>query len=553
MADNTEDIALSYQMNTDSLLAEAAQAGKEAAEQLNTSLTAALSGLGDRIAGSLQNEIGTAFRQVLPVFSSATQTINGSLNQIIVSLQSLGAAVSQNLGAAQGQKAQGFSSALQSAFASVPGVVQNVVDQLGNFNTVHQAFETLKSLKINFEPLKKAFIGISSVVSGSALPILAFAAAVTAIALIATLIIKNWEPISAFFKNLWNDLVTGMTNLWNTITGIVKKVVQPLIQAIMTPFDGLQASFSRIFAGIQKIFTGAFTVLKNVLMAPILVICDLITGNFGKIGPDLQKIWANITKGIRQVWTGIQQYFTGLLTAIATIFKNTWNGFISVVTTIGAKIKTSITTLWNSIISWFSSLPETLKNIGANMFNSMRNGVESTVHTVADSVKSGIGAAIDWIKNLPKEAIQWGRDIIGGIADGIRNAAKAVGDAVNGVAKDIRKFLHFSVPDEGPLVDFPDWMPDMMKGLASGIRENKSLVTAALQDLTGTMTLSLSAVPAGAYSGSQQPGAVSASGRTGPTIDYHPVFQSPKALSYGEVARQERMNAQRLSLCLRRR
>ncbi|WP_411677896.1 hypothetical protein [Caproicibacter sp.] len=553
MADNTEDIALSYQMNTDSLLAEAAQAGKEAAEQLNTSLTAALSGLGDRIAGSLQNEIGTAFRKVLPVFSSETQTITGSLNQIIVSLQSLGAAVSQNLGAAQGQKAQGFSSALQSAFAPVSGVVQNIVDQLGKFNTVHQAFETLKNLKINFEPLKKAFTGISSVASGSALPILAFAAAVTAIALIATLIIKNWGPISAFFKNLWNDLITGMANLWNTITGIVKKVVRPLIQAIMTPFGGLQASFSQIFSGIQKIFTGAFTVLKNVLMAPILIICDLVTGNFGKIGPDLQKIWANITKGIRQVWTGIQQYFTGLLTAIATIFKNTWNGFITVVTTIGTKIKTGITTLWNSIISWFSSLPETLKNIGANMFNSMKNGVESTVHTVVDSVKSGIGAAIDWIKNLPKEAIQWGSDIIGGIADGIRNAAKAVGDAVNGVANDIRKFLHFSVPDEGPLVDFPDWMPDMMKGLASGIRENKSLVTAALQDLTGTMTLSLSAVPAGGYSGSQQPGAVSASGRTGPTIDYHPVFQSPKALSYGEVARQERMNAQRLSLYFRRR
>lgn len=553
MADNMEDIALSYQMNTDSLLAEAAQAGKEAADQLNASLTAALSGLGNTIAGSLQNGISTAFSQVLPVLSSAAQTISGSLNQIIVSLQSLGTAFSQNLSSAQGQKAQGFSGALQSALASVSGVVQNVVNQIGNFKTIQQTFETLKNLKINFEPLKKAFTGISSVASGSALPILAFAAAVTAIALIAALIIKNWGPISTFFKNLWNTLVTGMTNLWNTLSGMVKKVVQPLVQSIMTPFGGLQSGLSLILGGIQKIFTGAFTILKNVVMAPIIVICDLITGNFGKIGPDLQKIWANIQKGVTQVWTGIQKYFTGLLQTIKTLFTNTWNGFLTTVTTIGAKIKNGITTVWTSIVNWFRSLPETLKNIGANMFTSMKNGVESTVHNVVTSVKNGIGEAIDWIKALPGQALQWGKDLINNIADGISSAVQSVQDAVSGVADKIRGFLHFSVPDEGPLADFASWMPDMMQGLASGIRENKSLVLSALQDVTGSMSLSLNTAVHPISTAAPVAAGFSGAGRSTPVIDYHPTFQSPRALTHGEIARQERQNAQRLSLYLRRR
>ena len=225
----------------------------------------------------------------------------------------------------------------------------------------------------------------------------------------------------------------------------------------------------------------------------------------------------------------------------------------------GSKIKTDIVTLWDSIITWFRSLPETLLQIGANMFSFMRNGVESTVHTVVDAVKAGIGQAIDWIKSLPAQALQWGKDIINGIVDGIKSAAKAVGDAVKGVATSIRIFLHFSVPDEGPLVDFPTWMPDMMRGLASGILENKSLVSAALLDLAGTMSLSLSTTPVPAISGSgaagtaQSYGALLAAGGSRPLIDYHPTFQSPKALSHAEIAHQERHNAQRLSLLLRRR
>ena len=44
-----------------------------------------------------------------------------------------------------------------------------------------------------------------------------------------------------------------------------------------------------------------------------------------------------------------------------------------------------------------------------------------------------------------------------------------VADAVKGVANKIKSFLHFSVPDEGPLADFESWMPDFMQGLADGI------------------------------------------------------------------------------------
>ena len=40
--------------------------------------------------------------------------------------------------------------------------------------------------------------------------------------------------------------------------------------------------------------------------------------------------------------------------------------------------------------------------------------------------------------------------------------------AVQSVAENIRSYLHFSVPDKGPLKDYENWMPDFTGGLAQG-------------------------------------------------------------------------------------
>ena len=64
-----------------------------------------------------------------------------------------------------------------------------------------------------------------------------------------------------------------------------------------------------------------------------------------------------------------------------------------------------------------------------------------------------------------------------------------MGDAVSSVADKIRSFLHFSVPDEGPLTDFESWMPDFMHGLAKGIEKSKSMVTDAVSGLAADMVI----------------------------------------------------------------
>ena len=77
-----------------------------------------------------------------------------------------------------------------------------------------------------------------------------------------------------------------------------------------------------------------------------------------------------------------------------------------------------------------------------------------------------------------------------GIVNGIRSAIGAVADACRSVADSIRSFLHFSVPDVGPLTDYESWMPDFMKGLAKGIEKSRGLVADATGGVAGSMNLS---------------------------------------------------------------
>lgn len=77
-----------------------------------------------------------------------------------------------------------------------------------------------------------------------------------------------------------------------------------------------------------------------------------------------------------------------------------------------------------------------------------------------------------------------------GIVNGIKSCIGAVGDAVKSVADKIKSFLHFSVPDEGPLTDYESWMPDFMGGLADGIKKSRGMVADAVKGVAEDMVVS---------------------------------------------------------------
>ena len=102
-----------------------------------------------------------------------------------------------------------------------------------------------------------------------------------------------------------------------------------------------------------------------------------------------------------------------------------------------------------------------------------------------------VGLSADGTPNV-EEAVE--RIRIEEIVKGIKNSIGSVRSAVSNVASNIKSFLHFSVPDEGPLTDYESWMPDFIQGMTNGINDNKYRLVDAVQGMAGDMRMTMPSV-----------------------------------------------------------
>ena len=113
----------------------------------------------------------------------------------------------------------------------------------------------------------------------------------------------------------------------------------------------------------------------------------------------------------------------------------------------------------------------------------------SWVGAVAGGIIGIVGKLLG--TSISTEAGSWGADLVNSLAQGITNGGDIIAKAVTWIGDIITSFLHFSRPDEGPLREYEKWMPDMIQGMADGIRDNAYLLQEAAADLGGKLKMQL--------------------------------------------------------------
>lgn len=338
----------------------------------------------------------------------------------------------------------GFFSTVASGITGLTGAISWIINNWGAILTGLEAFGALiaaiqivgfvngiMEMATNIGGLIASFGGLSGVLTGVVLPIAGVAAAIVAI----IAIIQNWDTITETIATVWETVKNAVVNTWNNLyskfveifTAILNNpVVQLIVDYVTTRFNIMKDLITGIWDGIKDIASGAWELIKNIVLGPVLLLCDLVTGNFTKLKEDASKIFSNLGNALSSIWNGIK----GIASSIWTAIK---------------------------------------ENI-ANTAGRMVDGVKLAIQKIPGIFSDIFGKVRNFVTSLPGEALRWGRDIIDGIANGIKGAIGKVTNAVSGVANKIRSFLHFSEPDVGPLSDFHTYMPDMMGGLASGIK-----------------------------------------------------------------------------------
>lgn len=328
-----------------------------------------------------------------------------------------------------------------------------------------------------------------------------------------------------------DGFIQGFSDSLGVIWGIAEDIFGPILEKIFTLTDYLNQNSDAVQSISQKIgyligvivpivgtialISGAVQVVAGVIGAVIPVISavvgaiKLVGAAVAIVGGPLNMLilvvgavalafialykhsetFRNFVNGVGE---GINEMVNGFIDAAGAII----DGFIKgIVEGVPRAIK--------EIVEWAKEIPKRFKEqegihspstvfaeIGNMLVLGLVNGIRAFFGKITEVV-GDIKEKCD-LSKLAKDALQWGKDMIQGFADGISRAKDAVGNAIHTVAGKITALLHFSRPDEGPLRNYEQWMPDFMRGLANGIDDNSNLVYAATGRLAAGMQSALS-------------------------------------------------------------
>ena len=412
--------------------------------------------------------------------------------------------------------------AVSDVFGMLPEPVQNFVIILGALLVAFTALTpVIAALAVSFGALNISLLPVIGIIAGVAAAIAGIIA-----------IVKNWGAITEWFGNLWQAVSQKLMELWNGVVVFFTETIpaafqtfigffsaipdwwsglwsqvsafftntwnailqNPIVQLVVTTITSLwenaKNTLQGIWSGICDIAAGAFELLKNVILAPVLLLIDLVTGNFSKLASDAANIWNNIRSAASQIWSGIRQVVTSVASGLKQGVETVLSALSQFASQIWSAMKQTASSVWNSIKTTVVNIVSTLREAAVSAFQRMVSGIGSALSGLYSVVSNGFSSAIRFITGLPGQAFQWGKDFIQGLINGISSMIQSVINTVSGLADRIRSFLHFSAPDEGPLADYETWMPDFMKGLASGIEKNRDLVEKAVKDVAFDMVLS---------------------------------------------------------------
>lgn len=211
----------------------------------------------------------------------------------------------------------------------------------------------------------------------------------------------------ANLEMILNSAVEILLQLVNGLIGAIDMLIEPAINAVMTLVNGLLSSDS-----IGNLTEAAIHIIITLLNALTDATPDLIPAAVAAVGT---------------IVAGLADHYDEIILAAEDAIAAIIDGLIE-------------------------ALPELLGVI------------------IGDIVPSMLEAFMTIQQTLPKKALEWGADLIASLVKGITNAIPKLTQGVKRVADTIASYLHFTVPDIGPLSDFDKSGGDMIDVFVKGMQ-----------------------------------------------------------------------------------
>src|SRR5690625_3639634 len=289
--------------------------------------------------------------------------------------------------------------------------------------------------------------------------------------------VEAWNVISEFFAELWESIVEIAVMAWEGLIEVFAALMHPFIEIFENMKDGLVA----IWEGILSFFEGIWELIKNVFLGAVLLILNLVTGNFEELKSNAIAIWNNIKDALGAIWEGIKGIVSGAVQAVWGFVTTAWNNIKSATSTVFNAVRTTISTIWNGIKSFFTETLSNIWTVVTSKFSDIVSATGEKMGEAKDKIVEIWNTVMDFFRDI--DLFQIGKDIMQGLINGIGSMGKAVWNKAkeigSGITNGIKNVLGIGSPSK-VLREVGVWTGE---GLAIGLEKADSLVARAADGL----------------------------------------------------------------------
>ena len=407
-------------------------------------------------------------------------------------------------------KLLGMSDGAKTAIVVVAGLAAAIGPLLIFVGKVASGISALMSLGTTLAPLlltlKASLAGLAAAVGSVLVPLLPLIPIIAAVVGAGVLLYKNWDSIKELAQDLgknigeawgglkeataeaWSGMKESVGSAWEGIKETatskldnIKSGIAASIEGIKTGWvatwdslneltggsmDGLKDTLSGTWESIKDAAGHYWELIKNAALAPVLVMADIISGDFDKLGSDLVGIWDNIKEAasglfesVRGAWDGIKQATDTLKDGVSAAFGGLKDNVVARGTQLKdgiidafVKLRDGATERLGQMLTYMQELPQKLLALGQEMMKAIVSGVSEGVSKLVTTFQDIVRNIYDTVKKLPEAMIDIGRNIISGLIKGITSKITALWDTVRnlarGVSDGIRKALKIQSPSK---------------------------------------------------------------------------------------------------------
>lgn len=313
---------------------------------------------------------------------------------------------------------------------------------------------------------------------------------------------ESWSNIKKWFEDTWQGIKDTVSKIVGDLVKAVMDRIGPLIYGIRNSFIHISLFLKTLWTNLVNIGKNLFTILKNVIMAPMLFVTSLISGGWEEAKNNMIAVWNNITQAAGEIWESITTVISSYLTNIKMVALNLWTGLKMSLSNLWNEISEIASNTWTAISDFFTGLWEGLVNGAIESWNRLKTSVVETWENMKQSAIDTFNAVVKFFKdswelikkttfdtweNIKKSTVDaWNaigeflaglwKGIVDGAIEAWENLKKSVSDTVEKVA---------NIFEELRKIDLLEIGSNIVQGLVDGITEKWDALKQSVKDMAG--------------------------------------------------------------------